>query len=381
MGVECTVAAACGGCALIGHDHEEQLRLKAGRVADAFAKWPALPVDRIAPCLPAPERTDYRNRAKLAVAREAGGVRIGLFRRGTNRIVDLAPCRVQRPVLQEAISRLRAWLEDHRLARPDGPVIYLDLREAADHGCHVTLVLDGESAVPEASALDALAEGWPGLAGIAVNFGDARSSFPMGPVTRPVRGAASFLAPLPSPDGPDHLFEVPPAGFFQVAPSALPAVHDRMASFLDGDCALHDLYCGVGVHGLAVAARSFPPPRVVGVEESEPLVVAARRNALRMGVAAHYEAGRVEERLASLAAWEPATRVILNPGRAGCRPRVVDELIAGRAARLAYLSCNPDTLARDLTGLLEGGFDLVRALPVDLMPQTDQVEVLALLRR
>jgi 23S rRNA (uracil-5-)-methyltransferase RumA len=377
----CPVAGECGGCALIGRPYGDQLDFKTARVREAFARWGELPVDRIESCLPAPQPLAYRNRAKLAVAREGDGVRIGLFRRGTNAIVDLAPCRVQRPVLQEAMERLRGWLGRYRLAGPEGPVIYLDLREAAEERCHVTLVMAGDGVAPEDLPLAALADDWPGLAGCAVNFGDARSSYAMGPVTEVFRGAATFLAPLPSAGGQSLAFEVPPAGFFQVASSALGAVHDLMTGHLDGAGPLCDLYCGVGVHGLVVASRAAEPMGLVGIEESEPLVEAARKNAARMGIEAHYEAGTVEQRLPVLLETHPAERIILNPGRAGCRPGVVDRLLASGASRLAYLSCNPETLARDLSEMSRGGLDLVRAVPVDLMPQTDQVEVLALVRR
>jgi 23S rRNA (uracil1939-C5)-methyltransferase len=376
--VQCPVAGECGGCALIGREYEAQLRFKTDRVRKAFAARPELPVERVEPCRPAPVRRSYRNRAKLAVGRSADGVRIGLFCRGTNEIVDLGPCRVQRPALQEALERVRAWLARYELVRPPGPVFYLDLRETADGGCHVTLVLDGDRVDPRALPLDALAADWRGLAGVAVNMGDAASSYAMGPSTTCVRGGETFLASIPA--GERSLsFEVPPAGFFQVAPSALPAVHDLMAEHLAGAKALCDLYCGVGVHGLVIASRAAEPTRVFGVEESGPLADAARENAARMGIDASYEVGRVEDRIGDSARVAEADGIILNPGRAGCRPRAVKGLVAVHASKLAYLSCNPDTLARDLVGLLRGGYELTRAVPVDLMPQTDHTEVLTLL--
>jgi tRNA/tmRNA/rRNA uracil-C5-methylase (TrmA/RlmC/RlmD family) len=308
-------------------------------------------------------------------------VRIGLFRRGTNEIVDLAPCRVQRPVLQRAIERLRGWLERHRLAQPEGPVFYLDLREADGGRCHVTLVVSGERLDPDTLPLDDLTRSLPGVAGVAINEGDTESSYPMGPVTRVVRGTETFPAQLPMSRGEPLFLEVPAGGFFQVAPSALPAVHDRMAAHLAGCTVLFDLYCGVGVHGIAVVLRSTCTARVRGIEESVPLVEAARNNAARLGVSARYDPAAVEDRLAESMRESPPDGVILNPGRAGCRRSVVEILNAGPAARIAYLSCNPDTLARDLSGLLRSGFRARAIVPVDLMPQTDHVEVLALLSR
>ena len=102
---------------------------------------------------------------------------------------------------------------------------------------------------------------------------------------------------------------------------------------------------------------------------------AARRNAEALGIEARYVASRVES---SLETWSGADRdagIILNPGRSGCHPDVVRALGAV-PSRLAYLSCNPVTLARDLAAL---GRTAQRVIPLDLMPQTDHTEVLALI--
>jgi 23S rRNA (uracil1939-C5)-methyltransferase len=368
------VAEACGGCPLIGTSYADQLRSKERTVRDALVACPSL-AGRIDPCLPAEHPLAYRNRAKLAVRDVGGRARIGLHRRGTNEVVDLAPCRVQRPVLQEAIERVRGWLDKHRLAHPTGRVFYVDLREAAGGRAHVTLVLAGESPAEERLPLQALVEGWPACGGLALNFGSPDSSYPLGPRTVARVGPERFPAPLPRAGREPLRFEVPATGFFQVNAGALEPVHRLMAEHLGrGD--LLDLYCGVGVHGLALAGAGT---EVVGIESSARLVDAARANARACGVAARYVAGRVEELLGTVLGERRCDRVILNPGRSGCRPAVVDALAGHRPARLAYLSCNPDTLARDLARFERRGILAIRAIPLDLMPQTEQVEALALL--
>jgi 23S rRNA (uracil-5-)-methyltransferase RumA len=378
--LQCPVARVCGGCALIAQTYAEQLRTKTERVRSAFAAWPSLPTESVERCQAAPYREHYRNRAKLAIAQTENGIRVGLHRRSTNEIVDLAPCRVQRPAVQRGIEQLRRWLDRYSLARPAGPVFYTDLREAAGERCHVTLVLDREVQL-DTLALDALLEGWGELEGIAVNFGNPASSYPLGPESRSVRGGATFLAPV-GPSLDDLQFEVPAGGFFQVAASSLSSVHEAMAAYLDVGGALYDLYCGVGVHGIAVAAAARGPVSVCGVEASTSLVESARRNAERLGVEkACYVAGRVETVLPGLIEAQPPGRVILNPGRSGCDERVIALLAASPATRIAYLSCNPTSLARDLSKFLAAGLRVTRVVPLDLMPQTDQVEVLALLER
>ena len=366
----CPIARDCGGCALIDRPYESQLELKRRRVADALAVHPGLAGVEIEPCLPAPVRAGYRNRAKLAVSRESGALRIGLFRRGTREVIDLAPCLVQSSWLIERLEPIRAWLTRHALAAPDGPVKHLDLRETDDGGGHLTLVLDRAVDDPAELSHDSLLESWPALSGLSINVNPRSSSFVFGETTRTIHGSRSFVT---------RGFEVPATGFFQVAPLLLEPIHQRMAEHLGADRPLLDLYCGVGVHGLSVASRLPRSERPLsGIEIGVAAAACARRNADRMGIPARFACGAVEKRLAAEIEREEPGRVILNPGRAGCHDSVPAKLGA-LPLRAAYLSCEPETLARDLDRFVRAGRRVERVLPLDMMPQTDQTEALALL--
>jgi len=379
--VSCPIAKECGGCARITEPYVEQLAWKTERVRAALARHEALAGVEVEPCLAAPEPWRYRNRAKLAVAGSGGVVRIGLYQRGTNRIVDLAPCVVQRAVLQRGVEYVRRWLAVHALAAPAGPVFYVDLREMSGGRFHATFVVADNDARAARVPYDDLLAACTELGGIAVNFGDPASSYPMGETTRVVSGGDTFDAPLSDEGGERASFAVPVSGFFQVATSLLPELHRRMRAHLGDIGTLYDLYCGVGVHGLMIERdRPARSPGVVGIEESALACAAARANADRFGVPARYLAGRVEDLLDAALAEQASTRFVLNPGRSGCRPRVLEILGGAAEARIAYLSCNPDTLARDLAALVtKSGLRARRVTPLDLMPQTDHVEALALL--
>jgi 23S rRNA (uracil1939-C5)-methyltransferase len=378
---ECPIAAECGGCARIGEPYAEQLAWKTERVRAALSRFKTLEGVEVDPCLPAPERWRYRTRAKLAVAEIDGRVRIGLYRRGSNRIVDLAPCVVQRPVLQRGLERVRHWLTAGGLASPRGPVFYVDLREVSGGRFHATFVVPERDVRAEKIPFEDFAAACPEVAGIALNFGNPASSYPTGPQSRVVSGGETFDAPLTEESGAVVSFAVPVSGFFQVATSLLAEVHRRMRAHLGDEGLLYDLYCGVGVHGLLIERPNNRVSKgIVGIEESPSACAAARLNAASFGIEARYVASQVEERLRAELGERPATRFVLNPGRSGCRPRVLQALGEVAQARIAYLSCNPDTLARDLDALSTGtGLRPRRVTPLDLMPQTDHVEALALL--
>jgi 23S rRNA (uracil1939-C5)-methyltransferase len=377
----CAISDECGGCALIDESYENQLRLKRERVLAAVRAHSELDGLEVASCLAAPETLDYRNRAKLAVFAGDGTPRIGLYQRGTNRIVDLSECVVTQPILRRAVGAVRRWLADHELARPGGPVMVVDLRAGMRGRWHLTLVLDDVRVDPKTLPLEALTAANPDIEGIAVNFGDPSSSYPMGETTSVVAGAETFDTLVPTADDEAGVaFAVPVGGFFQVATALLPAIHARMRSHLDGDGPLCDAYCGVGVHGLMIErARSDPSAFVLGIEESEAATSAARTNARRLGIDARYVSGRVEDLLAGELESRPVRRFVLNPARAGCRRPALDALLRVERARIAYLSCSPHSLSRDLAILVRGGLEVREVVPLDLMPQTDQVEALALI--
>jgi tRNA/tmRNA/rRNA uracil-C5-methylase (TrmA/RlmC/RlmD family) len=175
------------------------------------------------------------------------------------------------------------------------------------------------------------------------------------------------------------VYGVPAAGFWQVHPAAAATLVDAVTEALSpcpGDV-LHDLYCGSGLFAGALAARVAPGGRVYGVESDAAAVAAARDNLL--GVAGvEVVPGRVDEVLAgeSLPA---ATVVVADPPRTGLGPAVVAAIAAGRPRRVAYVSCDPATLARDLATFGECGYRVVTLRAFDMFPMTHHLEALATL--
>jgi 23S rRNA (uracil1939-C5)-methyltransferase len=152
-----------------------------------------------------------------------------------------------------------------------------------------------------------------------------------------------------------------------------------MAALTGQDMAL-DLYCGVGPISLTLAnsARS-----VWGIDDSALAIDAAKQNARRNGIAnCRFVHGEVAEKAA--AAKSSLGRIgcaVVNPPRKGIKPAALDALAALQAPRIVYVSCEPESLARDLAQLLNQGYRVSRLGPFDMFPQTDQVETVVLLER
>jgi len=172
-------------------------------------------------------------------------------------------------------------------------------------------------------------------------------------------------------------------GFWQVHPGAAEVLGQAMLAALDpqpGDVAL-DLYCGAGLFAGLLAEAVGPEGSVLAVEQDPAAVRDARHN-LRSWPWARVHRGDAAVVLAR-AGLSGTSIGVLDPPRTGAAGPVVDALCAAGAGlrRLAYVSCDPATLARDLRRLLDGGWELTGLRGYDAFPMTHHVECLAVLAR
>jgi 23S rRNA (uracil1939-C5)-methyltransferase len=175
----------------------------------------------------------------------------------------------------------------------------------------------------------------------------------------------------------DAAFRVSDESFFQVNTSLIETLIDHVLGKIDpqpGDTIL-DAYCGVGLFSRFLAPRA---DRVIGIESSASAVRDFRVN-LAAFDRVEVRQGLVEKVLAKLKL--PLHAAVFDPPRAGCGPRVVEAVVARQIDRVVVVSCDPATLARDVRQLIDGGYQLIEAQPIDLFPHTYHIETVVLLRR
>ncbi|MBI2537487.1 MAG: class I SAM-dependent RNA methyltransferase [Gemmatimonadetes bacterium] len=335
-------ADRCGGCQLQHLTVPAQVQAKAGIVGEALRRIGRHELHD-PDVIPAPAPWRYRAKITLAVS----GKRIGLHRYDApGTVFSLEDCRITR----EPLMRLWSVVREHRALLP-GALEELVLREDRDGGLHLVAAGGGEpwDAGPLAAAV--------GLDGVAYWW-------------RPAGGAARIVA------GARTGF--PALAFEQVNPELAARMREDAVEEL-GDVrgqVVWDLYGGVGDAARLLAARGA---RVFSVDRDRAAIAWARQRA-GAGQEIEWFAGLVEETLHRLP--EPDA-VVANPPRAGLAARVSAALQAwGQSrpgARLCYVSCDPATLARDLTRL--PAFSVPRVRAYDLFPHTSHVETLAVLRR
>jgi 23S rRNA (uracil1939-C5)-methyltransferase len=380
----CAAFGACGGCVLQHLDGAAQLAWKVARVRRALAAHAGLAGVPVASGVPSPRALGYRNRSKLVCAARQGGaaVVLGAFAPRSHDVVDLAGCRVAEPPLEEVAGALRELLGDGAVRPYDERTLTGDLRHVvlrANHAGEVLAVL--VVARPDAPGVGALAHELrrrqPEVVGVVENVNRTRGNVVYGHdgEERALEGAPALEERV----GAVRL-RLSPGAFFQanreVAALAYAAIAREVAA-RPGERVV-DAYCGVG--GIALTlARGTPGLELLGIEEHAAAIADAAASAGLNGVErARFVAGDVAVRLRDV---PRAEVVVLNPPRKGCGPAVLTEVRRLGARVIAYLSCDPDTLARDLAALVERGYRVRGVTPFDMLPHTPHVEALAVLDR
>lgn len=365
----CEHAAECPGCPLITQPYPLGLQRKAERLRSALARYPALSGLPAAEVSGAQPFTDYRVRAKLVTDREG---RLGLFAAGTHRVVDTPRCRVLLPSVYSATAALR------RLLPLEVPLAGVDLR-ACDDGVLLCLIVEGE--VPEAALQRSVERIWrevPQLVGVAASVHLPGAVQLLGQQLRVLRGPERAPQHL-DPAGPWHFASH--GAFTQVHPGQAARLHARLEQgLLAGLGSLAgrrvlELYAGSGALGLRLAAAGA---RVCAVESFAPALEQLRAAAAAQGLAVEGRAQSAEEYLGSDARGSQEV-VIVNPPRRGLSPEVRVGLAQQGAQRIAYVSCEPLTLARDLDHLRLLGWRAEELQPFDLIPLSEALETLVLL--
>jgi len=340
-----------GGCQWQHVAPSAQRRAKAAIVAEQLARIAGVRDAEVLPTIASP--ADWSDRARISLVAE--GRRAGYHRARSHALVEVGDCPIADPVVTAHLDVARAWLAALRV-----PLERVTIAAALGG----VVVAGGARARPgpaDARASDAILAGTASVRGIVVTGGGERM----------VRGDPHVRVPLEK--GLD--LEVPVDAFTQVNPGANRLLVETVLSLarFDAGTRVLDLYCGAGNFALPIARRGA---LVHAVERSTVAVETARANASRLGLeTATFAADEVERALRAVA---PGTAdvVVMDPPRAGAAA-AMDSLVALRAPRILYVSCDPTTLARDIRVLLAHGYRVGRVQPIDLFPQTYHVETAA----
>lgn len=351
---------SCGGCVYSHVAYARQLTLKSEIVRDAFLRLGRIPIEGPVPVAASPER-GYRMRARF----HAEGARAGFYREGTHTLCDAGGTGQVSDAARDAVTSAVATL-----AGAGARVEWVELAESVDGAQRALWIAVGDVSAIEEGLLQGL-QAAGGLTGCVVHDARGRDLDAGDPA---VTDAVSVLTRGRVPDGELRRHA---ASFFQANRFLVPDLVSAVMDATTADGAVLDLYAGVGLFSVALAASGTR--EIVAVEGDRMSGADLERNARHAatGSALTTVLDSVERYLVSRRARPHRLEtVIVDPPRTGISTEAMAPLLKLGAPRLVYVSCDPATMARDARRLLDGGYRLDSMRGFDLFPNTPHVECL-----
>ena len=379
----CDAPLSCGGCVYRHITYEHELQIKRGYVKAAFVKA-GLPDANVLPTLSTGKCENYRNKGQYPVAKTKNGVVAGFYAAKTHNIIPAENCAIQNERFGEILRFVcdfadkNGWsIYDEESGRGLLRHVYLRVGEATGE-IMLCLVVNGDGLSKEREFSDEVRARFSDVVSILLNKNDKNTNVVLGKEYRILYGKAGIEDILCG-----LRFFISPDSFYQVNREGAQLLYSKAAEMaqLTGGETMLDLYCGTGTIGLSMASKVG---RLCGVEIVESAVKCARENAERNGIKnAEFicaDAGNAETILAAAGGVRPDV-VVIDPPRKGSTKALVDCLSSLDVPKVVYVSCDPDTLARDAAWFCENGYEMSDVQPVDMFPRTGHVESVVCFKR
>ena len=372
----CPYFTQCGGCQIMALEYKDQLNQKHQRVVDAFTRIGGFSDAQIAPCEPSPKPLAYRNKIQLPVDKN---LRIGLYAKRSHTLVPIEKCLIHCPLGERLFQACREKLSKTSLKgfcekENSGDLRFLVIKSAVHRNeALVIFVTTGKQSSVFKQLAKELVEEHEEIKGVIEHVNPKSGNVIFSGKERVLAGKGAIHEQILGKD-----FLISPQAFFQVNVEQAETLYSKAIALasLTGSESVVDAYCGVGTLSLFASDHSAS---VLGIECVPAAIRDAKHNAKLNGVRnCTFICGKTEE---TLHEWGKVDAIFLNPPRKGCAPEVLQAIAEKRISRCIYISCHPESLARDCKHLVELGYSLKTVYPVDMFPQTMHIENVVLLER
>ena len=376
-GTACKVAKKCGGCQYQGVPYEKQLSEKQKAVRQLMQ-----PFCKTAEITGMQDPYHYRNKVHAVFARKKDGTIIsGVYEEDTHRVVPVEACQIEDEKADAIINDIRGLLKSFKIKTYNedtgyGLLRHVLIRRGFTTGEIMVVLVLGSPVMPSKNNfVKALRKLHPEITTVVLNVNDKRTSMVLGDRETTIYGKGYIEDVLCG-----LTFRISSKSFYQINPVQTEKLYGKAMELagLTGKERVIDAYCGIGTIGM-VAAKSAK--EVIGVELNPDAVRDAIKNAKRnqMKNIRFYQddAGRFMEKMA--AKGEKADVVFMDPPRSGSTEQFMKSAVTLAPQKIVYISCDPQTQARDLKYLTKHGYKAMGAYPYDMFPFTKHAENIVLL--
>lgn len=375
----CPVSGKCGGCKWIHKTYPEQLKEKEKWVRELLT-----PFCKTEPIIGMEQPLHYRNKVHAVFGEDRKhNIISGIYEEGTHKIVPVNSCLIENEKADAIIVSIRELLKSFKI-RPYnedtgyGLLRHVLIRTGQTMGqIMVVLVLASPIMPSKNNFVKALLKLHPEITTIVVNVNNRGTSMVLGDKEQVIYGKGYIEDVLCG-----KTFRISPKSFYQVNPVQTENLYNKALEFaaLKGTETVLDAYCGTGTIGIIAADKAG---KVIGVELNADAVKDAKENAKRNNVKNiqfyQNDAGKFLVEMAEQGA--KVDVVLMDPPRSGSDEAFLSSVVKMQPAKVVYVSCNPETLARDLKYLTRKGYKVKRAVGCDMFPFTGSVETICLLER
>ena len=369
----CPYAKKCGGCQYQGMDYAAQLKKKQKEMNKLLKDF-----GKPEPIIGMKDPLHYRNKVHAVFGRTRKGEIIsGTYEAGTHKIVNIDECMIEDEISQSIIRTIRGLLRSFKIRTYDedtgyGLLRHVLVRRGFTTGqVMVVLVLSSPILPSKNNFVKALRKEHPEITTVVLNVNDKKTSMVLGERDIVLYGKGYIEDILCG-----CTFRISPQSFYQVNPVQTERLYQTAMDYaeLTGKERVIDAYCGIGTIGMVAAKKAR---EVIGVELNRNAVKDARTNAKLNQIKniTFYEgdAGRFMVSMAEEG--EKADVVFMDPPRSGSDEAFLSSVIRLSPKRIVYVSCGPDTLARDLKYLARNGYQVRKMQPVDMFGFTEHCEM------
>ena len=373
----CSVEKKCGGCRYQGVSYEEQLRKKQRYTEGLLKKF-----GKVDPIIGMEDPYYYRNKVHAAFGRDRkGNIISGIYEERSHHIVSVDDCMIEDKKSQEIIRTIRGMLKSFKIKTYDedtgyGLLRHVLVRRGFSTGEIMVVLVTVSPIFPSKNNfVKALRKEHPEITTVVLNVNDRQTSMVLGERNIVLYGPGFIKDRLMG-----LTFRISPSSFYQVNPVQTEVLYGKAMEFagMIGKERVVDAYCGTGTIGI-IASRNARD--VIGVELNRDAIRDARMNArenkIRNVRFVPGDAGWFMEGMA--AEGEKVDVVLMDPPRAGSDRKFLHSLLTLSPDKIVYVSCNPETLARDLAYLTKRDYQVKKIQPVDMFPVTDSIETVVLL--
>ena len=375
----CAVNKKCGGCQYLGMTYEEQIKIKQKNVEKLLKGF-----GKVNPIIGMKNPCYYRNKVHAVFDRDRKGTIIsGTYETGTHHVVAVENCLIEDQKSQEIIHTIRDLLKSFKIKTYDedtgyGVLRHVLVRRGFQTGEIMVVLVLGTPIMPSKNNfVKALRKAHPDITTVVLNINDKKTSMVLGDREQTLYGPGFIKDKLCG-----CTFRISPKSFYQVNPVQTEILYKTAIEYagLTGKETVIDAYCGIGTIGLAASEKA---KHVIGIELNKDAVRDARINARENQIkkAKFYQGDAGEFMVQMAECGEHADVVFMDPPRSGSDEKFLSSVVKLQPERIVYVSCNPETLARDLKYLKKKNYQVKKIQPVDMFPWCEHVESVVQLSR